>query len=61
MNITLNVTFHDVGGPDVDVQPDADFLLLNPAIQQPLIEEAIRSLQHYITMVTLPEEDASVS
>lgn len=59
MKITLEITSYDIGGPDVDVQPDHDFLLLSAASQQALVEEAIRSLQHYITMITLPEVDAS--
>jgi len=55
MKITLAFTLYD-NGPDVDVQPDRDFLNLSVPYQQSLIEETIRSLQHYITMITLPEE-----
>jgi hypothetical protein len=58
VKITLEVTLYD-SGPDVDVRPDRDFLTLGAPYQQALIEEAIRSLQHYITMITLPEEVSS--
>ena len=57
MKITLEVKVHPEFGPDVDFQPDAEFLCLSAEEQQAIFRDAMRSLEHQIIMVSHPQED----
>jgi hypothetical protein len=57
MNVNLQIKVHPEFGPDVDVQPDSDFLRLSFEEQQAVLLEAMRSLEHQIIMLSQPEED----
>jgi hypothetical protein len=56
MKITLDVQLIPGFGINIDVQPDRAINKMNGAEQQAIAEEAIRALEHYIIMVTLPQE-----
>ena len=56
MKITLDVQLIPGFGINIDVQPDRGINKLNGAEQQAIAEEAIRALEHYIIMITLPQE-----
>jgi hypothetical protein len=56
MKITLDVQLIPSFGINIDVQPDRSMSKLNGAEQQAIAEEAIRALEHYIIMITLPQE-----
>jgi hypothetical protein len=43
-------------GINIDVQPNKAIGNMSGAEQQAIAEEAIRALEHYIVMVTLPQE-----
>jgi hypothetical protein len=55
MKITLDVQLSSFG-INIDVQPDRAINKLPGAEQQAIAEEAIRALEHYIIMVTTPQE-----
>jgi hypothetical protein len=61
MNVNLKVKIHPEFGPDIDVQPDLDFLSLTAEEQQTVLLEAIRALEHQIIMVSHPQEDSSIA
>jgi hypothetical protein len=56
MKITLDVQLIPGFGINIDVQPDRAINKLDSAEQQAIAEEAIRALEHYIIMITLPQE-----
>ena len=56
MKITLDVQLIPGFGINIDVQPDRATNKMNGAEQQAIAEEAIRALEHYIIMITLPQE-----
>jgi len=56
MKITLDVQLIPGFGINIDVQPDRAINKMDSAEQQAIAEEAIRALEHYIIMVTLPQE-----
>ena len=56
MKITLDVQLIPSFGINIDVQPDRAINKLDSAEQQAIAEEAIRALEHYIIMITLPQE-----
>ena len=55
MKITLDVQLSSFG-INIDVQPDKSITKMNGAEQQAIAEESIRALEHYIIMVTTPQE-----
>jgi len=57
MNIVLDVQLIPNFGINIDIQPDAVIAGMNSTEQQAIAEEAIRALQQYIIMITLPQED----
>lgn len=57
MKLTLEIKIHQEFGPDVDVQPDAEFLRLSVEEQQAILLEAMRALEHQIIMISHHEED----
>jgi hypothetical protein len=61
MNVNLKVKIHSEFWPDIDVQPDLDFLSLTAEEQQTILLEAIRALEHQIIMVSHPQEDPSIA
>lgn len=58
MKIVLDVQLIPNFGINIDIQPDSIIAGMNEADQQAISEEAIRSLQQYIIMVTSHQEDA---
>jgi hypothetical protein len=56
MKIVLDVQLIPDFGINIDVQPEDAIAEMTGAEQQAIAEEAIRALQHYIIMVTLPQE-----
>lgn len=58
MKIVLDVQLIPDFGINIDIQPDAVIGHMNGAEQQAIAEEAIRALQHYIIMVTSPQEES---
>ena len=58
MKITLDVQLIPDYGINIDVQPDAEIVLMSAAEQEAIAHEAIRALEQYIIMITLPQEDA---
>ncbi len=58
MKITLDVQLIDHYGINVDVQPDDGITNLSAPEQEAIVNEAIRALEHYIIMITTPQEDA---
>ena len=56
MKLTLDVQLIPGFGINIDVQPDKAIGKMAGAEQQAIAEEAIRALEHYIIMVTLPQE-----
>jgi hypothetical protein len=56
MKINLDVQLIPGFGINIDVQPDRAINKMDSAEQQAIAEEAIRALEHYIIMVTLPQE-----
>jgi hypothetical protein len=57
MKIVLDVQLIPDFGINIDIQPDAVIADMDGEHQQAIAEEAIRALQQYIIMVTLPQED----
>jgi len=55
MKIVLDVQLSSFG-INIDVQPDKAINKMTGPEQQAIAEEAIRALEHYIIMVTLPQE-----
>jgi hypothetical protein len=55
MKIVLDVQLSSFG-INIDVQPDKAINKMSGPEQQAIAEEAIRALEHYIVMVTLPQE-----
>jgi len=55
MKIVLDVQLSSFG-INIDVQPDKAINKMPSFEQQAIAEEAIRALEHYIIMVTLPQE-----
>jgi hypothetical protein len=58
MKITLDVQLIPDYGINIDVQPDDGILKLSAPEQEAIVNEAIRALEHYIIMITDPQEDA---
>lgn len=58
MKITLAIQLIADYGINVDVQPDDDITNLSAPEQEAIVNEAIRALEHYIIMITTPQEDA---
>lgn len=58
MKITLDIQLIADYGINVDVQPDDDITNLSAPEQEAIVNEAIRALEHYIIMITTPQEDA---
>lgn len=58
MKIVLDVQLIPDFGINIDVQPGDAIADMTGEEQQAIAEEAIRALQHYIIMVTSPQEDA---
>jgi len=58
MKIVLDVQLIPDFGINIDVQPEDGIAEMTGSEQQAIAEEAIRALQHYIIMVTTPQEDA---
>ena len=58
MKIVLDVQLIPDFGINIDVQPGDAIADMTGAEQQAIAEEAIRALQHYIIVVTSPQEDA---
>jgi len=56
MKIVLDVQLIPGFGINIDVQPSDSIAEMTSAEQQAIAEEAIRALEHYIIMVTLPQE-----
>jgi hypothetical protein len=56
MKIVLDVQLIPDFGINIDVQPSDSITEMTSAEQQAIAEEAIRALEHYIIMVTLPQE-----
>jgi len=57
MIIVLDVQLSSFG-INIDVQPDKAINKMTGPEQQAIAEEAIRALEHYIVMVTLPQEES---
>lgn len=57
MKISLDVQLIPDYGINVDVQPDDGITKLSAPEQEAIINEAIRALEHYIIMITTPQED----
>lgn len=58
MKLVLDVQLIPDFGINIDVQPSDSIAEMTGAEKQAIAEEAIRALEHYIIMVTLPQEDA---
>jgi hypothetical protein len=58
VKIVLDVQLIPDFGINIDIQPDAVIGNMDSAEQQAIVEEAIRALQHYIIMVTSPQEES---
>jgi len=56
VRITLDVQLTPGFGINIDVQPNRAISKMAGAEQQAIAEEAIRALEHYIIMVTAPQE-----
>lgn len=56
MKIVLDVQLIPGYGINIDVQPEDDIAEMSGADQQAIAQEAIRALEHYIIMVTSPQE-----
>jgi hypothetical protein len=51
VKIVLDIQLSDFG-INIDVQPESVIADMDGAEQQAIAEEAIRALEHYITMIT---------
>jgi hypothetical protein len=56
MKIVLDVEVISDFGINIDVQPEIAITDLSVPDQQAIVEEAIRSLEHYIIMINDPTE-----
>lgn len=56
MKIVLDVQLIPGYGINIDVQPEDAIAEMSCADQQAIAQEAIRALEHYIIMVTVPQE-----
>lgn len=56
MKIVLDVQLISGFGINIDVQPENDIVEMSALDQQAIVQEAIRALEHYIIMVTDPQE-----
>ena len=56
MKIVLDVELISDFGINIDVQPEITITDLSVPEQQAIVEEAIRSLEHYIIMINDPTE-----
>jgi hypothetical protein len=56
MKIVLDVQLIPGYGINIDVQSDDAIAEMSGADQQAIAQEAIRALEHYIIMVTVPQE-----
>ena len=56
MKITLDVQLIPGFGINIDVQPENDILEMSTLDQHAIAQEAIRALEHYIIMITVPSE-----
>jgi hypothetical protein len=56
MKIVLDVEVISDFGINIDVQPEIAITDLSVPEQQAIVEEAIRSLEHYIIMINDPTE-----
>lgn len=57
MKINLDVKLIADYGINIDVQPDDGIINLSAPEQEAIVNEAIRALEHYIIMITYPQED----
>jgi len=58
MKITLDVQLIPNYGINIDVQPDDAITNMPASEQEAIANEAIRALEHYIIMISHPQEDA---
>ena len=58
MKITLDVQLIPDYGINVDVQPDDAMTNMSASEQEAIVNETIRALEHYIIMISHPQEDA---
>jgi hypothetical protein len=58
MKITLDVQLIPDYGINVDVQPDDAITNMSASEQEAIVNETIRALEHYIIMISHPQEDA---
>ena len=58
MKITLDVQLIPDYGINVDVQPDDAMTNMSALEQEAIVNESIRALEHYIIMISHPQEDA---
>ena len=56
MKIVLDVQLIPGFGINIDVQPENDIVEMSALEQHAIAQEAIRALEHYIIMVTVPSE-----
>jgi hypothetical protein len=56
MKIVLDVQLIPGYGINIDVQPESDIAEMSGVDQQAIAQEAIRAFEHYIIMVTVPQE-----
>ena len=55
MKIVLDVQLSSFG-INIDVQPENDIVEMSALEQHAIAQEAIRALEHYIIMITVPSE-----
>lgn len=56
MKIVLDVQLIPGFGINIDVQPENDIVEMSALEQHAIAQEAIRALEHYIIMITVPSE-----
>lgn len=56
MKIVLDIQLIPDFGINIDVQPEKDIVEMSALDQQAIAQEAIRALEHYIIMLTVPSE-----
>jgi hypothetical protein len=56
VKIVLDVQLIPGFGINIDVQPENDIVEMSALEQHAIAQEAIRALEHYIIMITVPSE-----
>jgi hypothetical protein len=56
VKIVLDIQLIPDFGINIDVQPEKDIVEMSALDQQAIAQEAIRALEHYIIMLTVPSE-----